>query len=339
MTDFSITSKELAKALGITQDRLDMICDFFDQDPEDDWELIKNVHYVFGGFNDRIFSYEGALEICSYLEAEKKSLIGKFTAMLDEWFTGRKRRLKGLCIAKQVEKFNTLNSDLVFYNSKPFLSPRACRSLLGLGTRQDILKRTFNEIQTNSNTEIEILKKDEDFHELEDKILYFSGSGLASIGKQLGVRLTKRYRQDYVKIVSEYAPKALAAIEKQEKERTRKIKAAMESVRKKARGRCQITNKKQSVHHFNLEVHHLYDQQTYPQYADIEVNLIAISGVIHNDFHKWMGGSKVTCTPHDMERYIEQFGDSLFEDNIEQAIKIGRILSKAIEVLERKEKQ
>jgi hypothetical protein len=337
MDDFNITSKELAHALRITEDKLDDICKFFDDDPHDDWELIEGFHYILGVFKARIFSHKGAIEICTYLEAEaeKNSLIVKFKDMLEEWFTGRKRRLKGLCVAKQIEKFNTLNGELVFYNSKPFLSPKACRSLLGLGTRQDILKRTFNEIQTNSNDEIESLKKDYDFYEPETKVIYFSGSGLASIGKQLSIRLTKRYRQDYVKIVAEYAPKALMAIEKAQQERDRKIKNVMESVKKKANGKCQITNKKQSIHHFNLEVHHLYDQKTYPQYADIEVNLIAISGVVHTNFHKWMGGTKVSCTAHDMEKYLEVFGDSLFEDDVEQAMKVGAMLSKAIEILEK----
>jgi hypothetical protein len=335
MTDFDITSKELARALGISQNKLYDICKFFDDDDDDDWDLVENVHFVFGAYKARVFSYEGALEICSYLEAEKKSILVKFKDILEEWLTGRKRRLKGLCIAKQVEKFNTLNGELVFYNSKPFLSPRACRSILGLGTRQDILNRTFKEIQTNSNTEIESLKKDYDFYESEDQVMYFSGTGIASIGKQLGVKLTKRYRQDYVKIVSEYAPKALIAIEKEEQKRDNKIKNAMESVKAKANGRCQITNKIQSIDHFNLEVHHLYDRRTYPQYADLEINLIAISGVIHTNFHKWMGGTKVSCTAHDMEKYLEVFGDSLFEDDVEQAIKVGAMLSKAIEILEK----
>jgi hypothetical protein len=344
MTDFDITSKELATALGITEEKLDSICVFFDSNPNDNWKL--DTHYKFGGYQARIFSYEGALEICSYLEAEaeSESFFRKFKNILKEWFTGRKRRLKGLCIAKQIEKFNTLDGELIFHNSKAFLSPRACRNLLGLGTRTDILRRTFNEIQTNSNTEIEILKIGVDFYDNEPERVceprkrnyYFSGSGLSSIGKQLGVQLTRRHRQDYVKIVAEYAPKALMAIEKQEQDKDKKIKEVMATVRKKAKGRCQITNKKQSIHQFNLEVHHLYDRKTYPKYADLEVNLIAISGIIHADFHRWMGGSNVSCKASDMEKYLEQFGDSLFQDDIDQAIKVATILSKAIEVLEKK---
>jgi hypothetical protein len=337
MDNFNITFKELAQALGISQNKLHDICEFFDAHKDDDWDLIENIHFVFGSHKTRIFSYEGAIEICSYLESEseKKSLFIKFKETFEEWITGRKRKLKGLCIAKQIEKFNTLDGELFFYNSKPFLSPKACRSILGLGTRQDILNRTFKEIQTSSNIEIEVLKIDHDFYEPEDKKMYFSGTGIASIGKQLGVKLTKRYRRDYVKIVSEYAPKALMAIEKEERKRNNKINNAMESVRIKANGRCQITNKIQSVDQFNLEVHHLYDRRNYPQYADVEINLIAISGIIHTDFHKWMGGSKVSCTARDMERYIEQFGNSLFEDNVEQAVKVGAILSKAIKILEK----
>jgi hypothetical protein len=344
MTDFDITSKELATALGIKEEKLDSICVFFDSDPNDDWELIQDVHYKFGSYQARIFSYEGALEICSYLEAEseKESFFGRFKNILEEWFTGRKRRLKGLCIAKQIKKFHTLDSELIFHNSKAFLSPRACRSLLGLGKRQDVLRDAFNKVQRN--TEREILKIGVDFYdneparvcEPEKRNYYFSGSGLSSIGEQLGVQLTKRYRQDYVKIVAEYAPKALMTIEKQEQDKDKKIKEVMATVRKKAKGRCQITNKKQSIHQFNLEVHHLYDRKTYPKYADLEVNLIAISGIIHADFHRWIGGSNVSCKASDIEKYIEQFGDSLFQDDIDQAIKVATILSKAIEVLEKK---
>lgn len=343
MIDFDITSEELATALGIKEEKLDSICEFFDSDPNDDWELELNTHYKLGSYEARIFSYEGALEICSYLEAEseKESFFRKFKNILEEWFTGRKRRLKGLCIAKQIEKFNTLDNELIFHNSKAFLSPRACRSLLGLGKRQDVLRDAFNKVQ--KNTEKEILKIGVDFYdnepervcEPEKRNYYFSGSGLSSIGEQLGVQLTRRYRQDYVKIVAEYAPKALMAIERQEQEKNNKIKKAMETVRKKAKGRCQITNKKQSIHKFDLEVHHLYDRKTYPEYADLEINLIAISGIIHADFHKWMGGPNVSCKASDMEKYIEQFGDSLFEDDIDQAIKVGTTLSKAIQILER----
>ena len=100
MTDFDITSKELARALGISQNKLYDICKFFDDDDGDDWDLVENVHFVFGAYKARVFSYEGALEICSYLEAEKKSILVKFKDILEEWLTGRKRRLKGLCIAK-----------------------------------------------------------------------------------------------------------------------------------------------------------------------------------------------------------------------------------------------
>lgn len=183
-----------------------------------------------------------------------------------------------------------------------------------MGTRQDVLDRTFRELIVNENTEIETLRKDHDFHIAEDNSRYFSGSGLASIGKQLGARLTQKHRRDWVKTVAAYAPKALSFLEKQEAERQRRVEKAMDRVRKHAKGRCQVTNRRQSVGKFDLEVHHLYDRKRYPNLADVDANLIAIASDLHADFHKWMGGSDKGCTIEDFEHYIEEFSGGVFGD-------------------------
>ncbi|MGB3515274.1 MAG: hypothetical protein WBA43_02390 [Elainellaceae cyanobacterium] len=322
----NITSQELAEALDITLDQLENYCDFFDSDPDDDWELLLGVHYEYSSHGSRAFSAEGALEICNYLEVnqEERPVFKRFK----RWLLQRDRRLKGLLIAKRVQETSSTKGQLVFLNGKAFLAPRACREILGLGKRQDVLNRTFEEIQRSDNTEIEILQINADFFDDDGKQRYFSGSGLASVSHHLGVRLTQKHRQEWVKAVEEYAPKAFAAIEKHEAGRAQRIEKVMEQVRKKAQGRCQLTNRRKSVHKFNLEVHHLFDKHTYPQVADMEANLIAIGSDIHTHFHHWMGGSKVSCTIEDFERYIEEFSHSLFpNDNIEQATKIAIQLS------------
>jgi hypothetical protein len=102
--DFNVTGSELAKALDITQDELYDICEIFDGDPDDDWELIEGVHFQWGTYKSRIFSYEGAVEICNYLEEEdskKKVLSGRSefsnpTHQFKQWFFQRDRRLKDL---------------------------------------------------------------------------------------------------------------------------------------------------------------------------------------------------------------------------------------------------
>jgi len=330
---FNITDKELAEALEVTVDRLLDICDFFDADPDDDWELIKGVHFERGPLGSRVFSPEGAVEICHYLEHNQaeRPLLKRWK----RWLLQRDRKLKGLMVAKQIQEISSLgNGQIIFRSDRAFLAPRACREVLGLGRRQDILNRTFAEIQRRENTEIEPMQIEVDFllNEAEEK--YLSRLGLASVGKQLGVRLTQRHRQEWVKVVAEYAPKALTALEKHEADKHQRIAKAMERVRRQARGRCQITNRRQAAHGFKLDVHHLFDRNTYPQFADMEINLIAIEANIHTHFHQWLGGNHMSCTVEDMERYIEAFNNSLFPNgNAEQATKVAIQLSQAKSVM------
>lgn len=333
MATFNITDKELAEALEITPTRLADICDFFDSDPDDDWELAEGVHFQWGPYGSRLFSPEGAVEICNYLEKNKKER--PILQRWKRWLLQRDRRLKGLMISKQIQEISSLgNNQLIFQSNRAFLAPRACRGVLGLGKRQDILNRTFSEIQRNENVNLEPLKINEDFLHDENNDRYLSRSGLASIGKQLGIRLTQKHRQEWVKVVAEYAPKALMTIEKHEADREKRIQRAMARVKKQARGRCQITNRRQSVHKFDLEVHHLFDKHTYPQLADMELNMIAIASDIHSHFHQWMGSSSVSCTVADMEKYIEEFNNALFPNgDAEQATQVAIQLSNAKRVL------
>lgn len=323
----NITDKELAEALDISIEKLCDICDFFDSDPDDDWELVKDFHFKWGPYGSRVFSAEGAVEICNYLEHNQKErpLLKRWK----RWLLQRDRRLKGLMIAKRIQEISVLGtSHLVYQSGRAFLAPRACRGVLGLGRRQDILNRTFVEIQRCENVEIEPLKIEEDFLVLEDENRYFSRSGLAAISKQLGVRLTQKHRREWVKVVADYAPKALDTLEKYEADKDKRIQRAMDRVRRQAKGRCQITNRRRAVHKFDLEIHHLFDKESYPQFADMEMNLIAMASDIHSHFHQWMGGSSVSCTVEDMEKYIEEFNNSLFpKGNAEQATKVAIHLS------------
>ena len=328
----NITGKELADALEITEEHLLEICEFFDSNPDDDWELIEDTHFKWGPYGARIFSSEGAVEICHYLEENKQER--PFLKRWKRWLFRRDRRLKGLMIAKRVQEISELEGQIVFNSGRAFLAPRACREVLGLGTRQDILNRTFQEIQRSENVELEPLKIDVDFFIHEKSNRCFSRSGLASVSKQLGVRLSQKHRQEWMKVVTDYAPSALETIEKHEEKRASRIEKAMKKVCKQAQGRCQLTNRPKSIHKFNLEAHHLFDKNAYPQLADMEINLIAIGGDIHTHFHQWMGGTHITCTVEDMERYIDEFGNSLFTDeSAEQATKVAITLSKAKKTL------
>ena len=64
------------------------------------------------------------------------------------------------------------------------------------------------------------------------------------MGKHLGVRLTQKHRREWVKVVADYAPKALSTLEKYEADKDKRIKRSIDRVKSQARGRCQITNRR-----------------------------------------------------------------------------------------------
>lgn len=324
MDDINITAKELATALDIKEERLIEICDFFDSDPNDDWELIEGQHFQWGPYKSRIFSPEGAIELCKYLEENEER---PFRKRFKRWFFRRDRRLKGLMVSKRVFAEAEKPGELIFKDGRAFLSPRSCRKIIGLGTRQDILDRTLKEIlrpeENPEDIERESLELGSDFESKRDLLkgdykgkdaehYYYTGTALSVFGKKLSTRFSQKHRRYWASVVSEYVPSAIKQIEKNEAEKDKKIQKAMKSVKTKANGRCQITNQLQSVGQFNLEVHHIFDRRNYPKLAAEEYNLIAISSVIHKHFHQWNGGSSKSCTIEDLEKYIETFSASLF---------------------------
>jgi hypothetical protein len=334
MSQCNITDKELAEALDISLDQLADICEKFDEIPDDAWELQVGVHFEWTIHKARVFTPEGAVEICNYLEQHKEER--PLHKRWERWLFQRDQRLKGLMITKRVQEASALDSQIVFRRGRAFLAPKVCREILNLGKRQDVLTQAFTSIQRplEGDIEREPLKLDEDFFFDEEKRQYFSRTGIAAISRQLGTRLTQKHRQDWVKVVAEYVPRALETLEKHESGRQKRIKNAEDRIKKDAKGRCQITGRRKSVGKFNLVAHHLFDKNTYPQFADMADNLIAIGEDIHNQFHQWMGGTQKACTVEDMERFIEEFGHSLFaEDNVELAIKVRMRLSQSRERL------
>jgi len=54
-----------------------------------------------------------------------------------------------------------------------------------------------------------------------------------------------------------------------------------------------------------LETHHLYSHLDYPQYRlDIDYGR-TVCKIEHAEFHSWMGGFRVPCTPEDFDKWME----------------------------------
>lgn len=54
----------------------------------------------------------------------------------------------------------------------------------------------------------------------------------------------------------------------------------------------------------NIEVHHMFDYASYPQYRTVLEYGVTVCYQDHRDFHKWMGGTKVSCTPMDFDLWL-----------------------------------
>ena len=68
--EFTIREKELAEALKITPERLDEIIAFFDSDPNDEWYLRENDHFIYLNqiWKNRLFSQHSTFAIAKYMD-------------------------------------------------------------------------------------------------------------------------------------------------------------------------------------------------------------------------------------------------------------------------------
>ncbi len=307
----NIRDYELAAALEITLERVYEICQEFDKDPNDDWNLVEGEHFVWSrkAIRQRRFSPEGAYAICKYInEHEGRRLFRRFR----RWLNRRDEKLKQLLVEKKFIEVTQDSNSFVISGGKVFLRPPYVRNLLGLGKRQDVLTKAFNEEIKTSNPEPLQLDK----HFIEDgSSKYLSGMGISRVAVNLSLKLTKQHRRDWCQLVGERAISALHEVVEDREERVKRVERAKKKAKTAAKNTCQITGLCCSpLNLFDLAVHHVYDQETYPQLADHPFNLLVIRADIHKEFHQWMGGNHVSCTVDDLQRYIETFAASLFPD-------------------------
>lgn len=66
-----------------------------------------------------------------------------------------------------------------------------------------------------------------------------------------------------------------------------------------------------------LHAHHLYDQQRFPSLDGDIGNGIALCVKCHMDFHAWMGGNAIPCTPNDFYNWLHNYSIILEEELID----------------------
>ena len=127
-----LTAQETTKILGLrTTTQLYKIVDFFDSDPEDEWDLVEGEHFEFadasGGEKKRKFYEEGVEAIAEYLDKDTPTII----KALGELITRKRRKRKQLLVSRRITQELIEAGSLVKVSGElGFVTQRTCISIL-----------------------------------------------------------------------------------------------------------------------------------------------------------------------------------------------------------------
>jgi len=298
---FTIKEDELANALEISLQKLEEVIEFFNADPDDEWVLEENDHFVYTNktWRNRIFSAHGAFAIAKYLDThQQKSIWDKIL----EFVTHHRERIRNAFVHKTVHENS---SSLTLRNGRYFLSKKDTVAILG--TSYTRLNKAFEELR-RSEQPLEIAI---DFDEI-DNIRYYSLSGFYRLSQNLSKSLASKDRREWCKAVDVAGKAALNAITAARENREKQISKAMKKSRRRDQETCQITLEKKTKYNnkFQMASHHIFSSHHYPHLAAVEDNIITLKGEVHEEFHSWNGGSKNPCTVDDLIQFVcERYPD------------------------------
>ncbi|PSB01412.1 hypothetical protein [Merismopedia glauca] len=309
---FSIRESELATALEITCEQLDEIVNFFDSDPDDQWELRENYHFIYliKNLKERLFSEEGAYAIAKYIDEKATKSIWK---RITEFITKHNENIRNAFINQKIQENCT---SLTFQNNLQFLSKNDVVNILC--TNNARFDQAFYEIQKSDNAMI----IHEDFDDI-DGVRYYSLAGFYKLSRHLAKELTVKDRRGWCEAIEIVGKKTFKLIIDEQAARQNKINSAMNAAKKRDGSMCQITGKKhdKSNKAINITVHHIYSKEHYPHLAACQDNLITLTQEVHNEFHAWNGGSQKPCTVN----HLIEFINKLYPDNYKVIYRLNQV--------------
>jgi hypothetical protein len=294
---FTIREADLATALDINHQDLAKIITFFDSDPNDQWELRENDHFIYLNktLDARLFSEQGAYAIAKYMdEKDKKSIWARIT----EFITRHKEKIRNSFISRKIQENCT---SLTVKNNRHFLSKKDVVNILCTSPAR--LNTAFNEIQKSPDP----MKIYEDFDDI-DGVRYYSLSGFYKISQHLGKALTVKDRRGWCAAIDVVGKKTFKLIIDEETALDKRISSAMNKARTRDGKCCQITGKKRDKFNpaVNIVVHHIYSRKDYPHLAACQDNLITLTQEVHTDFHAWNGGFQKPCTVDNLIQFVSE---------------------------------
>lgn len=230
--------------LGIPVSKLYRICDFFDSDSEDAWDLIEGEFFEYepGQARKRRFYEEGVMAIAKYLEETEG---GSFLARLKEFFTHHRARVTRALVQRRIIQVTQDRSTLVIRGDLLFLQQRSVVRVLGTNGKgmAGTLRRIEEESAGLDGAEgLEIDVHFADFDDAEGR--HWSQRGIARLARTMHERgrITKA-RKAWVKAVADVAEDCFEVQRKVLESHEARVKGAMERARTKAKA-CVVTQQK-----------------------------------------------------------------------------------------------
>lgn len=331
----SFSYEEAAKVLGISKKKLNQICDFFDSDSDDEWDLAEGESFEYepGQAGKRRFYEEGLMAIAKYLEEVEG---GNFLARLKEFFTHHRARVTRALVQRRIIQVTQDRSALVIRGDLVFLQQRSVVRVLGTNGKgmAGALRRI--EEESSGLDGAESLEKDVHFSDFDDLPgRHWSQRGISRLARTMYEkgRITKA-RKAWVKAVADVAEDCFEVQRKALQSHESLVRAAKERARNKARA-CAVTQQKPNPADDNpieLDVHHLFDAATRPDLAALDDNLLVITSTLHRNFHKWLGNQ--ACEPQDFVDYLLRNELNHFEGSVQAQARHQKRQQKLIHRLE-----
>jgi hypothetical protein len=295
----AFSDKEAARMLGIPVGRLYKICEFFESDPDDPWDLIEGEFFEYepGQARKRRFYEEGVMAIATYLEDTEG---GSFLARLKEFITHHRARVTRALVQRRIIQVTQDRSTLVIKGDLVFLQQRSVVRVLG--TNGKGISGTLRRIEEESSglDGAEGLEIDVHFADFEDvQGRHWSQRGIARLARTMHERgrITKA-RKAWVKAVADVAEDCFEVQRKVLESHEARVRSAMQRARSKAKA-CAVTQQKPNAADRNpieLQAHHLFDAATRPDLAALDDNLLVINSALHRNFHPANPGTSwTTC--------------------------------------------
>jgi hypothetical protein len=227
----AFSDKEAAKMLGIPVTKLYRICEFFDADRTDSWELIEGEFFESepGQAKKRRFYEEGVMAIAKYLEETEG---GSFLTRLKEFFTHHRARVTRALVQRRIIQVTQDRSSLVIRGDLVFLQQRSVVRVLGTNGKgmAGALRRIEESASLDGAEGLEIDLHFAHVEEVEGR--HWSQRGIARLARTMQEkgRITKA-RMAWVQAVADVAEDCFAVQRKVLESHEARVKAAMEKAR------------------------------------------------------------------------------------------------------------